>query len=522
MTEVREGINSFTKELFIRCLYDPLEFLFKINIAVESAYTIPPGKMSRAVNLFAMKEYYQVYSILRCTECTSMKIEYNYCTCCTGAQVFLRNYSVYILTSIKNTREPGFKIDRIYYEDDKIDKLLDRVELSNEGVIISNELFTDPFLIYLLILTKKKYISSDKYKKVLCVLLKVMPYFWDIYKLLGDSVTVTDCDSVLKNISDPTMERVFILYIGCRKSILIPRLKRIMEEYEKNPEEFSIYEESLLVAVFGHYKKTKKSLEVMEKVVDSSVGWYNFDQFSNILYSLKDTEKLSSLVFTVFDRFGNLPIYNYVSGNLLALKSDHVGSIEEFQKILQDEFIGEFDIAYIFVAQEYFHLKDTCSAIKACNLAIKKNYNDYRVWLSMAQIYFSIEMHEYSLHFYRKCAELSPSISAVYEGLGQCFDKLGREEEAIRCYKKCADQGSVKALCLLGDLFFRQNNNQFITYYKEYLSHALVPENDPEHAPEGSVKTIERVIEVLEPSSDPSTVLEWRKSLTLLKHCLGA
>ncbi|KAI5132861.1 anaphase-promoting complex subunit 8 [Nematocida ausubeli] len=518
MTEAREGINAFAKELYARCLYDPLEMLFKINLAQEIENMHFKSRSMRAINLFAMKEYFQTYATLLCPDFKQTPIpplEYNYCSCCPTDQVFLRNYSVYILSEIKGTKEAGVKLGSVFYPDSVIEKTL---ALSGECPPVCKARLRDPFLLYLLMITKKAHLSPERYKKTLLYLLKRVPYFWDIYKLLAETVTISNCEEVLKSIVDPGMERLFLLYIGCKKSILHPDLKRLLAEYSENRSAFSAYEESLLAAVLGHYKKTTQALEAIERVVDESVGWCNFDQFSNILYSLKDTERLASLLFRVFDRFGNLPVYHYVSGNLLALKGDHVGSIEEFQQILHDECLGEFDIAYIFVAQEYFHLKDTCSAIKACNLALKKNYNDYRVWLCMAQIYFSIEMHEYALHFYRKCAELSPSTCIVYEGLGQCFDKLGRVEEALRCYRKCVDQGSTQALCLLGDLFFRQGSGEFKTYYEKYLAQAL---NEIDGVSEASIKTAERVIDALEETAGSNAVLQWREGLALLKHHLG-
>lgn len=519
MTEVREGLKVFTQELFMRCLYDPLEFLFKINIAEDFNYAAASYKLGRAMNLFAMREYYQAYAVLQCGE--DGKMEYNYCMCCTSERIFLRNYSLYILSCLKNVKEPGFFIGPIKHSDEAVNKLLQGVNtFSDISRLTNSSVFDDPFLAYLLLISKKDYISAELYRKILLILIEILPYFWDLYKLLAETITLSESDEILKKIKDPVMKKVFILYIGSKKSILHRDLKAILAEYEENPHGITVYEESLIVSVLGHYKKNTKALEVMEKVIERTHDWSNFDQLSNILYSLKDAERLSSLLFKVFEYFGNLPIYNYVSGNLLALKSDHVGSIEEFQKIVHDDHTGEFDIAYIFIAQEYFHLKDTCSAIKACNLAIKKNYNDYRVWLSMAQIYFSIEMHEYALHFYRKCAELSPGTSAVYEGLGQCFDKLGREEESIRCYKKCIDQGSMKALCLLGDLLYRQNNPDFQNYYKEYLRVSFSVESSVDNL-EVNMKTAERLIESLESSVDSSMILEWRKSLTILKRKIG-
>ncbi|KAH9385187.1 anaphase-promoting complex subunit 8 [Nematocida major] len=521
MTEVKEGMRAFMKELHLRCLYDPLEFLFKINIAEEFPHSAPSNYMGRAMNLFSMREYYQVYCILKC-DSNQAKMSYNFCICCSKERIFLRNYAIYILSTIKGVKEPGIVMGAVKYEDESINKILGKMQSGKDSFMATGSFaLEDPFLLYLLLVAKRECISIGNLKKGLFMLIGALPYFWDGYRLIADLITVSDCAEVLDAISDPVMRRVFGLYIGSRKCILHKELKAFMESYESEGADLSLYEQSLMASVLGHYKKNTRAIEVLEGVVEKSQDWSGFDQFSNILYSLKDSERLGSLLFKVFEQFGNLPIYNYVAGNMLALKADHVGSIEEFQKIIHDDCLGEFDIAYIFVAQEYFHLKDTCSAIKACNLAIKKNYNDHRVWMSMAQIYFSIEMHEYALHFYRKCAELSPDTPAVYEGLGLCFDKLTRWDEAARCYKRCIEQGSTKALCLLGDLFFQQNDPRYQEYYKEYLmlSFSL---KDPIDAPDVNMKTAERMIECLEASVDSHTILQWRKSLTVLRNRIGS
>lgn len=559
----KEEMRSFANELAVRCLFDPLEFLFKIDMVDEFVYSVPSSRMSRAMNLFSMREYYQVSSILKCigsnrsstvgsrvseyslngrtvpfksgsglnglasgsNESTpslngsssgrvtvNRSLSYSYCSCCLPEEVFLRNYALYILSSLKSSEESGFYLEGIFYSDDLIDRVLDGLEYFIDVPDGLSVVFQDPFLFYMLIISKRERISVSNFKKCLLFIMDEIPFFWDVYKLLSEIFSVPELDEVSEKMKNVRMRRVFILYVGSHKSILTPALRSMIDSNLS----LSLYEEGLVVSILGHYKDNFRSLELMEKVLEKSSDWSNFDQFSNVLYSLKDTERLSSLLFLVFDRFGNLPIYNYVSGNVLALKSDHLRSIEEFKKILSDELSGYFDIAYIFIAQEYFHMKDTCSAIKACNLAIKKNFNDYRVWLSMGQIYFSIEMFEYALHFYRKCAELSPEVPSVYEGLGQCFDRLGREEEAIRCYSKSVEFRSVKGVSLLGDLLFRMGRGEYVKYYVKYLEMSF-SSGETVDLVDVNLKTVERLIESLEKVVDPKTVLGWRRSLTILK-----
>ncbi|KAI5180152.1 anaphase-promoting complex subunit 8 [Nematocida sp. AWRm80] len=275
------------------------------------------------------------------------------------------------------------------------------------------------------------------------------------------------------------------------------------------------YIQGMLATILGHYRKSKVSIRLFEQIIDASASKEWLDQFTNVLFCSKDIEGLSTLLLYVFDRYYNLGVYHYVAGNLLAAKGSHTESIEHFQNILNDSHPGEYDIAYAFIAQEYFYQKDTCSAIKAANLAIKKNYNDYRVWANMAQIYYSIEMYEYALHFLRKAIELSPHTGLVYESLGRCFEKLSKDNEAIRCYKKGIEKDSTESLALLGDIYYKQESQEYIQYYRQYIDILF---SDHEIAKTHSViETLEKYIEVLESTESPSLIDQWKRQLSQYK-----
>ncbi|KAI5173188.1 anaphase-promoting complex subunit 8 [Nematocida sp. LUAm3] len=510
-------MHKEVSELLSRGLFDSVEFLFKSGlVSEEDSLCRNNGSLKhiRAINLFQMQEYYQVFKILSCEKDAS---EYVYCKCCSKEAVFLRNYSSYLLSTIKQESVPDVLIEKRKIKNIEIDKEVSMSQRIGKGKQshIDNDIFNDPYLLFLFLLTKKEHLTGKNVQRILLYLVRELPYFWEIYKMLFEICTLSNIEDVLEAIPSPSISALFLLCVGAKKHILHPLLRNLIDG--KHPEIFSTdFSQSMLASVYGHYKRYKEAMEIFDRLIMQASTRENIDQYTNILYSLKDADRLSSLLFIVYDRYYNLPIYSYVAGNLLSLKGNHIESIEQFQKILHDAHPGEFDIAYVFVAQEYFHLKDTCSSIKACNIAIKKNYNDYRVWHSMSQIYFAIEMFEYALHFFRMCVERDPENPEIYDGLGQCFEKLEKDNEAIKCYKKGMAYGSTKSLSLLGSLYHKQNNMEFQNCYKEYITTCFnLPKEKLERDPM-YLENIEMYMCALEDTTDPDVFRGWKKSYRIL------
>lgn len=438
-----------------------------------------------------------------------------FCGCCTRDKVFIRNYCAYILWSIKGEKLGPLRVRGVVVPDRDLAQVLKRSRRMGGAEITAfdSTVFDDPYLVYLLLLAKRRLLQGKLEQQLLQYVIQNVPYFWDPYKMAAEIVTLSNIEAVVQGIPCETMRNTFMLYAATKKSVVHPDTYAVSEILLEQ-KAASAYVKTMAAAVYGHRRDNKKALELLEETICNTNSHDNLDLLSNTLYSLGDTEKISSLLLCVHERFYNLPIYNYVAGNLLSLKSNHMASIEQFQSILREKHKGEYDIAYVFVAQEYFHMKDTCSAIKACNLAIKKNYNDERTWSNMAQIYYSIELYEYALHFFRKCAELAPTDPNTYEGLGQCFERLNREEEAARCYRKGSAVGNLKCLALLGDLLNRAKKKEYAKCYLEYLTRGLEGGADQEGF---CFETAERFIEHLEEVEDPKLILRLRKELTLLR-----
>jgi len=512
-------VETYLADLHTRCLSDSLEFLFKSRIAESCSAPAQkiPFSILRAQNLFHMREYYQVASLL---SCSSRYNTYHYCTCCPKEAVFLRNYSLYVLSSIKLEQIENVVVGEEEVEENRISEEI-KNSLRMGGVkktFLDSPVFDDAYLVFLVVVTKRAAISNKALKKGLGYTIQKLPYFWEPYKILTEIGTISNIDEFLANMRDEQMKMVFKMTLASKKCIALPELKAFSAEDHPGPVFRSDFFQGMRATVFAHHKESKRATEIFESILQTSFERDSVDQFANVLYSNRDVEKLSALLLVAYDRYYNLPIYHYVAGSLLSLQSNHVGSIEQFQKILSETRPGEFDIAYVFVAQEYFHLKDTCSAIKACNLAIKKNYNDYRVWDNMAEIYLSIDMREYALHFFRKCVELSPYEPGTYENFGLCFEHLNRVDEAVKCYRKGHEKGNTKCLSLLANVLYKIKNGEYENYMRKYIELALSPALTVSEKDAVSLEELEKYIEILEPRTEPGTAAQWRTQLKVMHH----
>ncbi|KAI5190901.1 anaphase-promoting complex subunit 8 [Nematocida sp. AWRm77] len=519
--------QKYLQDMQERGLFDSAEFLFKSGVISQNTVVISERKaaLSRALNLLCMREYYQVSQLLSSCPCALKAPEnaYVYCSCCLDKENFLRNYARYLLAAIKQEPLSDVIIGSERVSSSQVNEAI-RSSLRMKGcrkTVFDSEVFDDPYLVYMLVMSKREELHPRVLQKTLLYIISQVPYFWEPYRILSEICVPSSIDVCVKEVPELDMKDLFKLYIGSKKSVMFPEFRKLFTEpYKALHCQKTPFADSMIASVLAHYKQFKQAGEMFEVIVSESFGRDNLEQYANTLYSVRNIEKLSSLLVTVYDRYYNLPLYHYVAGNLLSITGRHTESIEEYQKLLRETHPGEFDIAYVFVAQEFYLLKDMCSAIKACNLAIKKNYNDYRVWSNMAQIYFTIDMCEYALHFFRKSVEISPDTPGVYESLGMCFEKLAKHDNAIKCYEKGYRKGSIKSLSLLGNLLHYLKTPEYRKHLEEYLKLCLF--GVPAHkwfidANEISLEEAEKYIEVLAPTTDAGTLSIWKARLEDLK-----
>ncbi|KAJ0355626.1 hypothetical protein KNSL1_000753 [Colletotrichum chrysophilum] len=67
---------------------------------------------------------------------------------------------------------------------------------------------------------------------------------------------------------------------------------------------------------------------------------------------------------------------------------------------------------------------------------IDVNRRDYRAWYGLGQTYEMLEMHTYSLWYYKKAAGLRPWDGKMWMAVGSCLQKMGRDQDGIKALKR--------------------------------------------------------------------------------------
>jgi anaphase-promoting complex subunit 8 len=88
------------------------------------------------------------------------------------------------------------------------------------------------------------------------------------------------------------------------------------------------------------------------------------------------------------------------------------------------------------MGHEYVELKNTHAAIESYRRAVDVNRRDYRAWYGLGQTYEMLEMHTYSLWYYKKAAGLRPWDGKMWMAVGSCFQKMGKERDGIKALKR--------------------------------------------------------------------------------------
>lgn len=88
------------------------------------------------------------------------------------------------------------------------------------------------------------------------------------------------------------------------------------------------------------------------------------------------------------------------------------------------------------MGHEYVELKNTHAAIESYRRAVDVNRRDYRAWYGLGQTYEVLEMHAYSLWYYKRAAGLRPWDGKMWMAVGSCLQKMGRDLEGIKALKR--------------------------------------------------------------------------------------
>ena len=72
------------------------------------------------------------------------------------------------------------------------------------------------------------------------------------------------------------------------------------------------------------------------------------------------------------------------------------------------------------------------------------NKRDYRAWYGLGQTYEMLKLHFYCLYYYKRAQELRPHDSRMLVALGECYERMERPHDAMKCYWKAHNVGDME------------------------------------------------------------------------------
>ncbi|RKO98692.1 hypothetical protein CXG81DRAFT_15579 [Caulochytrium protostelioides] len=180
----------------------------------------------------------------------------------------------------------------------------------------------------------------------------------------------------------------------------------------------------------------------------------HMDTFSNVLYVLQKAERLALLAHHVM-RIDPYQVQScIVAGNYHSLKSDHDVAIRAFRRATQLD--PQCFQAWTLMGHEFIELKQPHQAVLAYRRGLAINARDYRAWYGLGQTYEVLRLPFYALFYYQQAAALRPYDTRMWCALGECYLLVGKDSDAITCFKHALrgdDHQGHLALSALGRLY---------------------------------------------------------------------
>ncbi|KAK9756262.1 hypothetical protein RND81_01G085000 [Saponaria officinalis] len=174
----------------------------------------------------------------------------------------------------------------------------------------------------------------------------------------------------------------------------------------------------------------------------------DMDLYSNVLYAKEAFSALSYLAHKVFLTDKYRPESCCIVGNYYSSKGQHEKAVLYFRRALKLN--KNYLSAWTLMGHEFVELQNTAAAVDAYRRAVDINSCDYRAWYGLGQAYEMMMMPLYALHYFRKSVFLQPNDPRLWIAMAHCYEsnQLHMLEEAIKCYKRAADQQDTEAIAV--------------------------------------------------------------------------
>eukprot|EP00096_Caligus_rogercresseyi_P011405 TRINITY_DN4475_c0_g2_i1.p1 TRINITY_DN4475_c0_g2~~TRINITY_DN4475_c0_g2_i1.p1 ORF type:complete len:637 (+),score=174.58 TRINITY_DN4475_c0_g2_i1:32-1942(+) len=249
----------------------------------------------------------------------------------------------------------------------------------------------------------------------------------------------------------------------------------------------STYILAQVAIAFHNMREVDQAIEYFKKLSENDpCRLDNLDTYSNLLYVKEQRVELGHLAHRTvqIDKYRTETCC--VVGNYYSLRFQHEKAVVSFQRALK---LNPYYLsAWTLMGHEFMELKNINAAIQSYRHALEVNRRDYRAWYGLGQTYEILKMPFYCLYYYKQAQELRPSDSRMLVALGESYEKMGKFQDAMKCFWKAHCVGDIEggiALYQLAKLYeLVKDVDQAAAAYSQYIENTSdqgVASNDRDH-----------------------------------------
>ncbi|KAL9230864.1 hypothetical protein vseg_006159 [Gypsophila vaccaria] len=390
--------------------------------------------------------------------------------------VFLRCYALY-LAGKKRKEEGLIELEGPLGKSNVANPELASIE--RELSLLKKRGVLDPFGLYLYGLVLKEKGNEHLSRGVLVECVNNYPWNWNAWQTLQSLCTSIDSLNSL-NLNSHWMKDFFLAsaYEDLRLH------KESLAKYEQLQKTFSC--SNYIQARIANVQYHLREFDLVENIFDELMTndpyrIEDMDLYSNVLYAKEAFSALSYLAHKVFLTDKYRPESCCIVGNYYSSKGQHEKAVLYFRRALKLN--KNYLSAWTLMGHEFVELQNTAAAVDAYRRAVDINSCDYRAWYGLGQAYEMMMMPLYALHYFRKSVFLQPNDPRLWIAMAHCYEsnQLNMLEEAIKCYKRAANQQDTEAIAVnrlakLHDQLGQQSEAAF--YYKKDLERMEIDERE--------------------------------------------
>jgi tetratricopeptide (TPR) repeat protein len=324
------------------------------------------------------------------------------------------------------------------------------------GLMDSDQLSTNPFLLYLYgsLLIKQKNMRLGINSLVKSI--KIYPYNWDAWLELTNAMSTLEEAIII-------WDQLIHHFANDFCSSIMVRLSKVVisqQFFQQSEELFKELDYLLTIFPTFPFLKTQRALisyhafeyneaeQIFDEILENDpLCLDDMDTYSNILYVMEKRAKLSYLaqLASSVDKFR--PETCCIIANYYSLKFEHEKAIMYYRRALTLN--RNCLSAWTLMGHEFVECKNSHAAIESYRRAVDTNSKDFKAWYGLGQAYEVLDMHLYSLYYYQQACVLKPMDKRIWQALGECYFKLNKIKDSIKSFKKALQLSDFVDLTIL-------------------------------------------------------------------------